>query len=189
MTNNLNWGEAFYDHLLKYLGNPVKRAVFRQSEAEPLIQVLEFDNVFPRCKVFCSFGASNYSDVLGVPAEVILPCDNGWEVAGGLLANALFYMMQHRMALGAGVAVGLGPIASEFARKFGKTAIYFTSPFGLPAEFSIVRNNDHAGRVYLALFISQAEFDYFCDRGAAEFESHLQRARVDPYEISRHSSI
>jgi len=189
VSQNKNWGEAFYDHMLRYLGNPVSREIFRQDALHPHIQVLKFDNVFPDCKVFCSLGASNYYEILGGPAEVILPCDNGWDAIGGLLANSLFYLVQNRMELGRGVGISLERIAMDFAQRFGKAAIYFSNPFGLPSDFNIVKKNDEAGRMYLAFFISREEFDYFCDRGAEAFESLLERAKGDPFELHRHSSI
>ncbi|HEY2953411.1 MAG TPA: suppressor of fused domain protein, partial [Verrucomicrobiae bacterium] len=132
-TTEANWGDAFYDHMLRYLGSPVSRKIFRQNETSPFIQVLKFDNAFPGCKVFCSLGASNYSEVLGRPSEVILPCDNGWDAAEDLLANSLFFLVQERMELGSGVAIKLDRLAAGFAGRFAKTAIYFTDPFGLPS--------------------------------------------------------
>ena len=104
-------------------------------------------------------------------------------------ANALFFLVEHRMKLGRGVAIASDDIEPDFAKKFGKTAIYFTNPFGLPSEFSIVKNNSDTGRIYMGVFITPAEFEYFSDRGAAEFESLLERKAVDPFDISRCSSI
>jgi antitoxin YqcF len=189
MSSNENWGELFYDHFQRYLGNPMARKIYRQDGATPKIQILEFDNVFPGCKVFASFGASNYSETLGVRAEVVLPCDEGWSSVGGLLANVLFYLVQDRIELGIGVGIKFGSIAPDFVERFGKTAIYFTNPFGLPPEFSAVKNDVETACVYLAILISEAEFDYFCNRGAAEFESVLERSGIDPYQVNRASCI
>ncbi len=189
MKISANWGEAFHDHFVKYLGAPIGHRLFGQEDAGPIIQILEFDKVFPECRVFCSFGASAYSSVLGIPAEVILPCDEGWDAASALLANSVFYLIKSGMKLGSGVALRIELIAPRLAERFGKSAIYFTNPFGLPSDFSVVNYNDETGRVYLAILISQAEFDYFCDRGAAEVESLLQRSGVDPYQMDRPSTV
>src|SRR5215471_10220405 len=153
MTENRDLGAAFYDHLTQYLGSPVDRQVFQSNEAEPPIQVLQFDKVFPKCKVFCSFGTSHYTHILGGAAEVILPCDDGWDAAGGLLANALFFLVRERMQLGRGVAVKFAGVDPEFSKQFGKTAIYFTDPFGLPPGFNFVKLGSKSGRVYLSFFI------------------------------------
>ena len=188
-SNSNNWGKAFYENMVHYLGNPVARETFQQNQADPLIQVLTFEKVFPECKVFCSLGASHYPAVLGGPAEVILPCDDGWDVAEGLLANCIFFLVQNRMALGRGVAIAVNRIAPGFAERFEKVAIYFTNPFGLPQEFSIVNKSGEVGHMYLAFFITKPEYDFFCDRGAEQFEALLEREEADPLNLTRPSSV
>src|SRR5437868_7010163 len=140
MKDGPNLGDLFYDHFVGFLGNPSSRSVFQQDAKSVPVQVLEFDGVFSGCKTFCSFGASAYATVLGENAEVVLPCDRGWNYCGELLANSLFYLIQHRMKIGTGIAIsGLGKVAPVFAETFQKTALYLTEPIGFPEGFSVVK--------------------------------------------------
>jgi Suppressor of fused protein (SUFU) len=190
MTASLNWGEAFFDHYVKYLGSPIARSIFRQSEDTPSIQILQFKNVFPQTEVFCSLGTSHYSSILGRISEVTLPVTSGARHVDKVLANCLFSLIQQQMKIGWGIALdGLDLIAPDFVKVSEKTALYFTHPFGFPHEFCRILNGSDEGNIYMAIFISRAEFNFFCDRGAAEFESLLESKNVDPFQWDRRSCV
>lgn len=183
-----NWGECYFDHFTDFFGDPIDQKIFRQSAKEPSIQVLSYENVFPRCRVFCTLGLTHYKAIIKETAEVYLPVDKAWEIMPSLLCNSLFYIVQQRMAFGWGIAIsGIEVTNPEFTHRYDKTALYFTLPFGLPSDFNKVTCNDEAGRMYLAFFISQAEQDFFSKHGAQKFQAHLESKKVDPYDLSRPS--
>jgi len=186
----LNWGERYYDHFTKFLGPVRSRAVYRQSIDSPDVQILEYDNVFDGCRVFTSFGLSHYSDQIGQICEVMVPVDSGWENVSNILANTLFYMIQQDICMSRSAAVsGVDAICHEFAQKYGKHALYFTDPFGLPEEFRRVQSSNDCGSVYLGIFISQFEYNFLLREGFELFEELLETSNVDPYNISRRSIV
>ncbi|MGQ7061985.1 suppressor of fused domain protein, partial [Bacillus cereus group sp. BceL175] len=38
----INYGELYYDHYSKYLGDPIDREVFKNNEELPSIQILKY---------------------------------------------------------------------------------------------------------------------------------------------------
>jgi hypothetical protein len=179
-------GECYLDHYERFFKSPTTRNVFEQDNNSPSIQVLAYDNVFSGCRVFASLGLSHYSEELGQVGEVIVPVDEGWDDVPFLLANSLFYMIQQRMALGWGITINcIENICPEFVNAFQKPALYFTHPFGLPTEFSEVEYDGVFGHLYLGLFISNRELDYFLKHGAGQFEDVLQSSDIDPYNLRR----
>ncbi len=186
----MNWGASYYDHLERLFRSPISRETFSQEPDEPTIQVLAYDRVFPRCRVFASLGLSHYARQVGRVAEVYLAVDDGWTEAGAILANALFYVIQNELPIGWGMAVGgVGAVTPAFAQQFAKTALYFTNPFGLPPGAADVYADGERGSLYLALFISEPEYQAFLREGAEGFERILQSRRVDPYALARPSAV
>jgi hypothetical protein len=189
-TSENSWGKAYYDHFQRFLGSPTSRCVFSPIEGLYSIQILGFENVFRGCRVFCSLGLSHYQEFVKGVREVIVPCDAAWDLIPRAISNVLFYAIKEHMEVGRGIAVsGIETVCPEFVRLTGKSALYFTEPFGLPPDFSSVRIPMTEGRVFLGIFISQGEYDYFCDNGAERFEEMLEAKGVDPYALLRDSSI
>lgn len=102
-----------------------------------------------------------------------------------ILANMLFYMVQQRMTIGWGMTLRFATLFPEFADTYNKAAIYITYPFGVPQGFSQVRCQGDVGSVYMACYISEAERQYFLDRGAKNFEAHLREQDVDVFRLTR----
>ncbi len=186
---NPNWGECYLDHFEKYLGQPVGRAVFEQNSTTPRIQIFSFDGILGGCRAFCSFGLSRYASLVGEIAEVFMPVDDGWDQTPILLADTLFYIVQHNMRMGWGISIGFGSTNPEFSSRFNKTAIYITTPFGVPESFSGVRCGPEIGLVYLAFYVTAAEHRCFEDHGAVEFERILHERNPDVFHIARLSSV
>jgi antitoxin YqcF len=190
MMMSVNWGECYYEHFEHFLGSIFDREIFRQDDNLPSIQILSYDKVFKECRVFCSLGLSHYASEIAGTAEVYLPTDDGWSDTPYLLASALFFMIQSHMTIGWGLSIGgIDRILPQFAKDFNKTAIYLTNTFGLPNDFSKVRCGEEIGNIYLAIFISEAERDYFIQRGAEAFEVLLESNKVDPFSLRRSSCI
>lgn len=187
---SVNWGECYYDHYTRFLGHPVEQEIFRQSDNLPSLQILSYNKVFEGCQVFCSLGLSHYSLEVGGTSEVYLPIDDGWKDAPYLLANTLFFLIQNNMTMGWGLSIsGIEQILPRFTDDFNKVAIYFTNALGLPEDFSVVNCSSMAGKIYLAIFISKAEHEFFKQQGAEEFESLLEARKVDPFSIRRPSCV
>jgi hypothetical protein len=184
------WGECYFDHYERFLKNLTGRHIFEQDGGSPSIQVLAYDKVFSGCRVFASLGLTHYSQELGQIGEVVVVADDGWAELPFVLANALFYLIQHSISLGWGIAIGgIENISPGFVRSYQKHALYLTHPFGLPESFARVQCDGTQGYVYLGFFISKTEFDYFAMRGASQFEELLQSSRVDPYNLHRPSTV
>jgi hypothetical protein len=184
------WGACYFDHFVKFFGNPSGRMIFEQDSASPSIQILSFDNIFEECRVFATLGLSHYADELGNTGEIVAPVDDCWQEVPVVLANALFYMVQNRMRLGRGVAIGgIGSIHQRLALSSQKSALYVTDPFGMPDGFESVPCNERVGRVYVGFFISDSEMKYFSKHGAESFEDLIETKDIDPYNLMRSSAI
>jgi hypothetical protein len=186
----MNWGECYFDHFARYFRDPVAREVFAQGPEEHTIQVLAYDKVFEGCRLFASLGLSHYAEDVGQVAEIFVPADDGWDVVPGLVANALFYMVQKEIHIGWGVAVGgLDKVDPVFTRRFGKQALYLTNAYGLPEGSGEVLCNGLRGSLYLGLFLADAEYRLFLDEGAKGLEKALESKQVDPYHVARASIV
>lgn len=188
----VNYGELYFDHYRKYIGEAMGREVYRTNESMPSIQILQYKNVFPECLVFNTLGLSHYGDFIGDLVEVSMVVDDAFNRTPYILANALFYCIGKRMEMGRGVAIsGIGKIDQSFVEKYNKSAVYFTEPFAFPDEYSTVCTNreEKDGKMLLAFYISQAEYDFFVKHGTEEFEELLEKNHVDPFEVNRPSIL
>ncbi|XOS90460.1 suppressor of fused domain protein [Brevibacillus laterosporus] len=188
----INYGEPYYDHYTKFLGEPIDREVFKNNEEMPKIQILKYENVFEECLVYNTLGFSKYEEVVRDNVEVSMVVDGGFNSTGYILANALFYCIGNQMEIGRGIAIsGIESIDKAFVQKYNKSAVYFTEPFAFPEEYSNVRTEteDKDGRILLAFFISQSEYEYFVKYGTEMFEELLEEKNVDPFNVSRASMV
>ena len=183
------WGECYYDHFEKFLGKPSGREKFEQKPDMPMIQVIHYDNIFDNCRAFCSFGFSRYVAEVGEVAEVFMPIDEGWDTTARILADTLFQIVQRHMRIGWGMTFRFANIFPDFTRKYGKAAIYFSNPFGVPQGFSQVQCEGEVGSVYPACYISEAERQYFLEHGAVNFENLFEEKNVDVFQLTRPSVV
>jgi hypothetical protein len=189
----VSWGDCYFDHFGRYFRAPVAREVFAQASDEPdppTIQILSYDNVFEGCRLFASLGLTHYAETVGEVAEIIVLADDAWEQIPGLMANVLFYMVQERMRIGWGMAIArLDNVDGAFTRRFGKSALYITRPFGLPKGAEEVTCGGQRGSVYLGVFLEEAEYRLLLDHGAERLEAVLEASAVDPYHLTRASVV
>jgi hypothetical protein len=184
------FGAIYYDHFEKFLGQAVNRKIFRQSEHQPAIQILEYDHVFDGGRVFCSLGLSHYSQEVDGVYEVYSLADDGWNLVPTVLANSLFACVQQRLPLGRGVCIGgIENVNPSFVHKFDKTAVYFTYPYGLPSDFGKVSHRNAIGLILVGFFISEKEREFFAKNGAEQFENLLEMREIDPMHIARKSAL
>ncbi|MEC2077030.1 suppressor of fused domain protein [Metabacillus fastidiosus] len=188
----INYGELYYDHYSRFLGEPIDREVFKNNEEMPSIQILKYENVFEECLVYNTFGFSKYEEIVGENIEVSMVVDGAFNSTGYIVANVLFYCIRNQMKAGRGIAIsGIESIDRAFVQKYDKNAVYFTEPFAFSEEYSNVRTEteDKDGRILLSFFISQSEYEYFIKYGTEKFEELLEEKNVDPFNISRASAI
>ncbi|PEZ09142.1 hypothetical protein CN326_03685 [Bacillus sp. AFS018417] len=188
----INYGELYYDHYSKYLGDPIDREVFKNNEELPSIQILKYENVFEECLVFNTLGFSKYEEIVGDNVEISMVVDGAFNSTGYILANALFYCIGNGIEIGRGTAIsGIESIDKSFVQKYNKSAVYFTEPFAFPEEYSDVRtgSEDQDGKILLAFFISRSEYECFVKYGTEKFEELLEENDVDPFNVSRKSII
>lgn len=188
----INYGELYYDHYNKFLGEPVDQEVFKNNEEMPSIQILKYENVFEECLVYNTLGFSKYEEIVGDNVEVSMVVDGAFNSTGKILANALFYCIGNQMEVGRGIAIcGIESIDKTFVQNYDKSAIYFTEPFAFPEKYSKVRTEtkEKDGRILLAFFISQSEYEYFVKNGTEKFEDLLEEKNVDPFMVSRSSAV
>ena len=195
----MSLGELYYDHFTHLMGEPLHRGGTYRRKGLPSIQILVYRGPFTGCRSFCSVGLTHYQPELGEVVEVFLPIDDGWDEISDVLGQSLSYMVERRMNENVQSALaaidGLEHHHPKFVARYGKSALYFSNPFGLPDDFATVTtgtadSQPHTvGRVALAVFLTQPEFDFLANRGPEEFESLLQERQVDPFHLRRPSSL
>lgn len=189
----INYGELYYNHYNKFLGDPIDREVFMNNKDMPKIQILKYENVFEECFVYNTLGVSKYEEIIGENIEVSMVVDGAFNSTAYILANVLFYCIGNQIKMGRGIAIsGIKSIDVKFVEKYDKSAVYFTDPFAFPDEYSEVlteSKDNKDGRVLLAFFISQSEYEYFRKHGTEKFEDLLEEKNVDPFNVSRKSAI
>jgi hypothetical protein len=183
--------ERYLDHYAQYLGEPVGAYPFSISDELPAIRILAYDNVIDGCRVFASLGLSSFPGEGGELCEVMCPIDKAWEDAPAILAQSLFRMVARdpfRPARGVAVdGIGLGN--PDFVKKYKKSALYLTDPFELPEEFAFVDHAGVEGRMYLAIFLNEDEYNFLAANDCEKFEDQLEEKGVDPYDIKRKSCV
>lgn len=188
----ITWAEAYFDHYKKNLGDARRRDVFEIDGTQMKVQILAYKNVFPNTLTFCSIGLSSFSDEVSAVAELMVVVDEGWEYMPSVLAQAVSYMVTKPMKVGWGFAIsGDARINPNFYKRYGKDALYFTHPMGLPDEFYSVTKSDsnNVGEIYMGIPISRSELDLFKKLGADKFESFMQKEGVDPFSMLRGSAV
>src|SRR4051812_35099779 len=115
-----NWGECYYDHYEKFFGEPGSRQGFALDSANRGIQVLKYEGVMEGCAAYCSVGLTHFESAIGGVAELCAIVDGGHDEVPRLLANAEFFMIDKRMKIGWGMAVGgMEVIAPAFVAETG----------------------------------------------------------------------
>ncbi len=187
---SVSWGECYYDHFVRFMGEPAGREVFTWHEDKPVIQVMPCPSAFPSFQTLCSLGLSHYSRDVGGVAEVFTVAEEHWGNLTSLLVSPLFLLVRTNTKLKRGLSIcRLEELDPAFASTFGKTAIYFTYPWVFQGSFSKVSCGDDYGFIYQAAFISQAEHNFLEQNGVERFETLLEEKDVDPVSLSRPSCI
>jgi len=183
---DMDVGECILMHYERFLREPMGRAVFESQAFDFSLQVLEYNNVFEQCRVFASFGLSHFARQLGGAIEVVVPVDQGWEIMASVLANVLFRMVELEMQVGVGTRVsGIEKVFPGFASAFGKSAFYLTDPYDFPPPFAAPHCEMQDVRIYLGVFITDAEFEIINRNGINFLEEMFESQKIDPYVLRR----
>jgi len=187
----MNWHSCYYDHFTAFLGKPIAATEFTHANHDSFpIDIYTFDGSFEGCRSFCTFGLTKYRSALHTTCEVYLPVDDGWEDIPRILANLLDYLVYQRRPIRAGRCIsGIENINRGFVETYGKSAMYFATPFGLPDGFNTFCCDEHHGQVYMACFISPQEHTFLVEHGPAQFEALLVEKDVDALHLRRPSCI
>ena len=185
------FAELIFDHYVRLFSSPKYRKVFSPSDNVPSIQVLLFDNVFPRCETFCTLGYGRFSlKTIGVFQEVILSIDGNSDGVPELLSKCLYAMANLDVPLERGISVGgLHKYSPAFVERTGKPALFFILPFLLPEKFEHPHNVDCQAEMIMAVPISEAEHQYLKCKGSDELEDRLIENEVDPFNVMRSSVV
>ncbi|MDM5249103.1 hypothetical protein [Lysinibacillus sp. G4S2] len=117
----LNYGELYFDHYTKFLGEPIDREVYKSSEEMPCIQILKYENVFEECLVYTTLGLSKYTEIMGNYLEISMVVDGAFNSSGYILGNTVFYCVHNQMHIGRGLAIsGVENIDAAFVQNIIK---------------------------------------------------------------------
>jgi hypothetical protein len=184
-----SWPELYLRHFTRYLGKPFDVETYRREDGDS-IRLATFDLRFKKHLVYASLGMSEHADALKDLGEVILVADDKGKDIPFLFVNALFFILQKKIALASHFAIGgIEGIKPDFAEHFEKQAIYFTLADGFPPGFERLDVDSRTGLVFQGLFISWAENDFINRKGWQEFEERLKAQEGDPCSLRRPSCV
>lgn len=180
--------QCVLQHFSKYLGETRYIAQY-EIKKNRNIYLASYDNIFGSCRAFCTLGLSDYPRCTGEGNEIFMPVNDGWDVTPSIIAGSISYIMQSSMEMGWGMSIRFSDIFPDFAGKYHKSAIYFSTPFGVPEKFHKASCDLKQVTILLGVYITGDEYVFFTKKGAIELESLLQQSRVDVFNISRQSCI
>lgn len=190
-VDNPHWGECYYDHFALYLGEPTNQIQYYQTarSERPWIRIMQFENILGGCRAFCTFGLSHYPSQIGEFAEICMPVDRAWNETPDILVNSVATLILKQLRIGRGRSILIPKVDAKNIAQYDKTAIYLTVPFGIDDAFQSVQCGPIVGQVYLAFYISKAEYDYHATHGTDRFETLLEDNNVDVFNVGRPSVV
>ncbi|NWJ45626.1 MAG: suppressor of fused domain protein [Chloroflexi bacterium] len=183
----MSFGECYYDHYINYLKDPIRRSIIFINDNSPKIQILMFEHVFRDCIIFCTLGLTHY---FKEKFEIFLPVEGDEKEVLLVFSSILDFIVERNVVIERGIYFrNIAKLFPAFVYKYHKTAIYFTTPFGIPSSFDIVKCGERQGKIYQAIFISEIECEYLEKNGVEELETLLEQKEIDIYQLSRESCI
>lgn len=87
----MNFGEAYLDHYEKFMKrNPAQSWTYKADG--PTLQILAYDGIFERCRVFVTLGLTHFRERLGDIVEVVTVADDGPEDVPSVLGHATYFV-------------------------------------------------------------------------------------------------
>ncbi len=179
------WPDIYLRHFTHFFGKPFDVVAY-QNEAGAALRLANFDRPYPNYRIYASLGLSLHADDLkGVGEAILLSDDPGTDVPT-IFVNALFYILERKIALDSRFAIGgIDMVKPNFAEYFNKAALYFSSAEGFPPGFEAVSWQQEVGEVYQGIFISWSEQDYLNRNRPAAFEEKLASQDADLCSLRR----
>jgi hypothetical protein len=180
------WTDRYQQHFQQFFNKPFDIQVYHDAEGGGLKLAIH-DWARQGFRVYASMGLAARLERDGVEdfGEAILFSDVPDPEVPQLFVNALFFILQHNIPLGSRFAIGFGDMDRDFARRYGKSALYFTRPLEDNETFTNVLGPDSIGHVYEAFFITPEEDAFLERRGPDVFEEKFwsaYRADLTPDE-------
>lgn len=189
LTQNKQLGDCILDAYYEHLGQPILGNTYAIAGQDKLIQVIVFDDVFDRCRAFCSFGLSNYSSELGEVGEIVMPVSAGWNTAADIMAFTLGKILTSVRKLGWGISVNFETEFPVFARETGKHAVYLSLAQNFPETFRQFICGATSCTIYHAFLLTRAEHKYKLDHGAQALEDIFLDSSPDVFDVNRKSCL
>jgi hypothetical protein len=186
-----SWTETYQRHFQKYFNKPFDIQAHHGPDCAGL-KLAMHDWALSGFGVYASMGLADFlvrneEEDFG---EVILFTDVRDQEVPRLFVSALFFILANAIPLSSRFAIGFAKTEPAFAKRFGKTALYYKHP-AIPDTFFAndpygegkigrdtfdkVRKGNAFGRVYQAFFITSAEDKFLDAFGADAFEQKLQK--------------
>ncbi len=188
------WDRCYCRHFTNYLGKPFDRETYSRDPDSWPLSILTFDQRYaPRYRVYASVGLTAYEGEVQDLAEAIVVADAGAKPVPFLFVNALFFVIQQRIALSSRFAVGgVEKLDPPFAALYDKSALYFavvTPADEFDKGFERVECEGDVGLIYQGTFISPDEHEYLRRHGADAFEEKFRAQDADLCSLWRPSCV
>lgn len=178
-------GEAILAHYEEYLGDFIGADPY--SNEDKTVQLLGFDKAVKDCLLFATLGLSNYSDDIDNCCEIIMATDDDYDNCAEVFMNSVFYVLSNQMKFGRGVLIeGADSIVEGFSKKHNMSAVYFSTVYMLPEDFSSIEDECN---FYMGFFVSKQEAEYIKQYGCEKFEDLLEQNNIDVIDLNRPSVI
>jgi hypothetical protein len=166
------WTELYQAHFQKFFQKPFDVQVFHDADGGAL-KLATHDWARQGFRVYASMGLAEtlFQDEEGDFGEVILFADVPDPMIPKLFVNALFFILQNDIPIASRFAIAFGNEDHPLARRFGKTALYFTRPFNNDDAFAQVYRGEEVGKVFQAYFIGPDEDQFLDKEGPDAFEA------------------
>lgn len=170
----VTWTEVYQAHFQRFFQKPYDIQVFH-APAGASVKLATHDWARPGFHVYASMGLAEQRYQAGADdfGEIILFADVADSVIPKLFVSALLFILQNNIPIASRFSIAFGDERHPLARRFGKTALYFTRPFQTDEAFAEVHLDDEKGRVFQAYFIAPEEDRFLEKEGADAFEEKL----------------
>ena len=170
------WTEIYQEHFQKYFAKPFDIQVYHDPDGVAL-KVATHDRARRGFRVLASMGLAdklvrNEEADFG---EVILYADVPDKEIPRLFVNALFFILGNDIPLATPFSIGIETMQPAFAKRLGKTALYFTRPADDDEAFTEVHRGETMGRVFQAFFITPEEDAFLESHGPEAFEPEFRK--------------
>jgi hypothetical protein len=180
----LSWARCYETHFARYFGKPFDIHAYRTEDG--MLRVATYDQPYREFRLHASLGLADLLPEKAEVGEVITIADDPGPDVPFLFANALLFVLQHSIPLGARFTVGgIEALRPDFADLYDKAALYFMPAEGFAEGFTEVKCGADMGTVFQAVFVSDEEADYIARKGGAAFEQRVKAQEADLCRLRR----